>query len=209
LYNYNEIQRFVAHHGLQETVTTKVKTPPTHDSAYGYTRESVRVREVPGISPGIITLLLSKTVFLKLADLGQNLPPYVERRLPIPLDSRFSRGSNDLNKIYEAAVKLAREGHMALLSSWTQATLGWFDCPIQETLWAKDKNGKVLDAYTVQGLLPSSDTLLDPASPESERYLLRNLATVYLQASRSRKLVPGVCAPLSSQRSGTGLADKR
>jgi hypothetical protein len=33
-----------------------------------------------------VTLLLPNTAFLKLADMEVALPPYVEERLPIPLD---------------------------------------------------------------------------------------------------------------------------
>ena len=99
LYEYNQAQRFIEHHGLQETITTTKESDRYH-SSYGYARQNVRVREIPGVSPGMVTMLLGSTAFLKLADVGFVLPSYTEERLPIPLDERLEEGLQQVADVY-------------------------------------------------------------------------------------------------------------
>ena len=65
LYGYNEVQRFIEHHGLQETIT-RVKADDGYHSTYGYHRENVRMREIPGVSPGMVTMLLGQHGLLEV-----------------------------------------------------------------------------------------------------------------------------------------------
>ncbi|MCB0174234.1 MAG: hypothetical protein KDJ97_27220 [Anaerolineae bacterium] len=160
LYDYNEVQRFIEHHGLQETITT-VKNSKTYHSTYGYTRENVRVRELPGVSPGMVTMLLNNTAFLKLSDMNLSLPEYKEERLPVPLDDRLQDGLSDIAAIYDSAVELAINGRSGLLSAWLYASLGWMDCPVTETLTARDEESNLLASHSIQGFLDSPDELLD------------------------------------------------
>ncbi len=158
LYQHHEVQRFIEHHGLSETIT-KIKAGQSYSSAYGYTRENVRVRELPGVSPGMVTMLLNNTTFIKLADMDIHLPEYQEERLPIPLDDRLEDGLRQIANLYDTAVDYARTGKPGLLSTWLYASLGWLDCPVTETLEAKNK-GEVLGSYTIDGILTSNDELL-------------------------------------------------
>jgi hypothetical protein len=158
LYAYNEVQRFIEHYGLQETIT-KVTSSDRYHSSYGYARENVRVKEIPGVSPGMVTMLLPHTAFLKLADIGFVLPPYKEERLPIPLDERLGEGLGQIDRIRDDAVTLARQGNPGLLSTWLYASLGWMDCPVEETLTASDKEGQVIASYAIDGVLSSHDEL--------------------------------------------------
>ncbi len=161
LYDYDEVQRFVEHHGLQETIT-KTKESDTWSSAYGYTRENVRVRELPGVSPGMVTMLLNNTAFLKLANMGLHLPTYTEERYPIPLDPRLENGLETIKTLHKTAVELAvKEGAIGLLSQWLYLSLGWFDCPIAETLTAVNREKEVIGSYDIEGYLDSKDQLLD------------------------------------------------
>jgi ribosomal protein S27AE len=175
LYGPGEVQRFVNHHGLQEIVTTITTTGNAYSSAFGYTRESVRVREVPGVTPGIILMLLPMTAFIKLQDVGLHLPPYREERLPVRLDGRFDEGLKKIKEIYERAVQLAREGNPGLLSAWLYAGLGWPDHPVPDTLVARDSTtGDVIDTFDIPGLadeppglpLPKDQALLELVEAE-------------------------------------------
>lgn len=181
LYAYNEVQRFIDHHGLQETITTS--TPQKQwSSTYGYNRENVRTREIAGVSPGMVTMLLTNTAFIKLADMGLNLPTYVEERYPIPLDERLEAGLKDIANIYEEAAKLARRGKPGLLSSWLYASLGWMDCPVDELLEGRDREGKVVASYEIEGILGARDELLD--DPLSKDYELVHLISGELAQGR-------------------------
>jgi len=171
-YRHDEVQRFVNHHGLKETVTKITRDPNPYSSAYGYTRESVRVRELPGVTPGIVMALLPLAVFIKLEHVAEALPPYQELRMPVTLDERFEEGMEQLDQIYDDAVKLAREGKTGLMSAWLYATLGWMDCPVDETLTAIDhKTGQVLRTYHIKGVLSQPDELTDPPLPKDQALL--------------------------------------
>jgi hypothetical protein len=181
LYGYNEVQRFIDHHGLQETITT-IKSNNHYHSAYGYNRENVRVRELPGCTPSMITLLLGNTGFIKLADMDLHLPEYSEERLPIPLDERLTAGLNDIAGIYDDATRLAREGQPGLLSAWLYASLGWMDSPVDETLKARNAEGDVIASHEIQGILSRNDQLL--AEPLAKDQALVELVESELAQSR-------------------------
>ncbi len=166
LYDHDDVQRFVDQHGLLETITTLESD--THTSTWGYRRESVRVKEIPGVSPKIITTLLESAAFIKLADLGINLPEYQEKRLSVPLDARFTVGLKQLEKIYQEAVSLARDGEPGLLSAWLYASLGWLDCPVDDVLEAKNRDGKVMSTWKIPGVLSRNNELLDESLPKDQ-----------------------------------------
>ncbi len=164
LYEYDEVQRFVEHHGLQETVTKTQKLKKWH-SAYGFKRVTERVREIPGVTPGIVTMLLNNTAFMQLSDMGIILPSYTEERIPITLTDDYSQGIQDLTEIYDVAKKDAVKGNTGLLAAWMHAALGWMDNPIDEELERKDKDGEVTDTYRItgvhsQGIRPKEKVLL-------------------------------------------------
>ncbi len=167
IYSHTDVQRFVTHHGLIETIT-KVKTSDRHHSAYGYARENERVKELPGVSPQMVAKILNHSAFLRLSDIGFVLPKYTEERLPVPLDPRLEDGIEALAGLYQEAVSLAREGKPGLLSAWLYASLGWLDCPITEQLVGKDREGKVLTTHTIEGILVSNDTCLDEPLAKDE-----------------------------------------
>ena len=167
LYSHTDVQRFVAHHGLIETIT-KVKNPNRYHSSYGYARENERVKELPGVSPQMVAKILNHSAFLRLEDIGFVLPPYSEERLPVPLDDRLEAGIDELANLYQEAIGLAREGNPGLLSAWLYASLGWLDCPTTEQLVGKDRDGQVLVTRTIEGVLEKGSTVLDEPLAKDE-----------------------------------------
>ncbi|MEM7034317.1 MAG: DEAD/DEAH box helicase family protein, partial [Chloroflexota bacterium] len=181
LYHYNEVQRFIEHHGLQETIIT-TKSSREWSSAYGYKRENVRVRELPGVSPGMVTMLLNNTAFIKLADMGLHMPTYTEERFPVPLDERLQPGLRDIEAIYEIAAKLAQKNQPSLLSAWLYASLGWMDNPVDEVLTQTNDQREVVDTHPIQGVLPQNDTLLE--QPLAKDQALLDIIEAELSQSR-------------------------
>ena len=55
------------------------------------TRRNTYVRELPGVSPALITLFLEFTLFSSLSDLGIRLPDVERRILPVRLDREHQR----------------------------------------------------------------------------------------------------------------------
>ena len=75
-FGYDEVKRFVQAYGAVEYIET------TYKSDRGVTTRrgdlSVRSKEIPATSPMLLYFLLPFTVFLKLGDVADALPPYVE-----------------------------------------------------------------------------------------------------------------------------------
>ena len=159
LYEHNQVDLFVAQHGLREWITKDKKNAKRWSSSYGYDRSNERVKEVPGVTPGIISQLLPYTVFLKLEDLGIELPSYTEERVAVPVDSRLEDGVHNLEKLRSKAVKLMREGTPGMLSQWLYAAMGWIDCPVEDELKATDKHGGET-TFKLDGFLNQPDELL-------------------------------------------------
>ena len=157
LYDYNDVDLFVGHHGLREYVTKSTRYRRYH-SAYGYSRENRSVRELPGTSPRMVTMLLEATAWIKLADMGIHLPPYEELRLPVSHNGEFEDGLSAIESVWEEACRLARDNRRSLFSQALHLKLGWIDNPVEETLL--DDYGK---AYEVPGILTDARTL--PANP--------------------------------------------
>lgn len=123
LYKYNECSRFVAHHGLYETkFEAKDET-----SVYGYRKGNTggRIKEIPGIDPGMISLLLGYTVFVRLEDLGYALPAYSERVELVDHDPKILMSCQDL----AGEVKRFIREYPKILGQYLMACLGYPDCP--------------------------------------------------------------------------------
>lgn len=161
LYQHNEVKRFVAHHGLQETITTRSGNKNRWNSTYGYSKERVKVREIPGVTPGMVTMLLGNSAFIKLSDMEFDLPEYREIQEPVALDRRLEGGLEQLGKVFDSAVKYMREGKPSLLSAWLYASLGWIDCPVKDVLIARDEYGQEVERFVIDGVLASADEVLD------------------------------------------------
>lgn len=125
MYAFSECDRFVQHHGLFET---KYETED-RTSVYGYRRSSKRtggvVREIPGMSPAMIPLLLPYTVFLKLKDLRLELPPYTET---IEVVDHVPAVANEAGKMMRDVKDILRK-HPRVMGQYLMACLGYPDCP--------------------------------------------------------------------------------
>lgn len=120
-YRWGEVQRWIEHYGALETVIEEKENDSTRYGCYtANKRVSRRTREIPGVSPALVPLLLNSTIFLRLQDLGYRLPPY--REAPVLL-SMAPEQANDYALLDEALQAAFREDHR-LLSAWLQATLG-------------------------------------------------------------------------------------
>ena len=75
---------------VERTIFTKSEDnhEVEEDGAMSDRREFSRERRVekPGMNPAILLKLIGCTVFLKLADVARDLPPYTEKVIALPLD---------------------------------------------------------------------------------------------------------------------------
>lgn len=136
-YKVTDCPTFVEHHGLFETVhKTEERT-----STYGYRKGSTggRIKEIPGMSPAMIPLLLPYTVFVKLRDLRLELPEYTEEVRLIEPDPAVLAS---VTKLQSELRGLIRE-HPRALGAYLQACLGYPDRPDQrEEIYDLNEDGE-------------------------------------------------------------------
>jgi superfamily II DNA or RNA helicase len=170
-YGYSDSERFSTHHGLFET---KFETKETI-STYGYKRggkEMARTREIPGMAPAMVPLLLPYTVFVKLRDLRLELPPYSEE---VQVVDHVPAVESAVRRLQEEIKKVLRE-HPEALGAYLQACLGYPDLAEQaEDVQAHDSEGRAIHLASApafelpdDGMWPKDKKVVDLAVAERE-----------------------------------------
>jgi hypothetical protein len=131
-YAFTDTQRWAEHYGrLERTFNT-----PDDNADYGSynakKRFVVNTKEIPGISPAIFARLLNSCIFVRITDLGYQLPAYHEEIHRLSLDSERSAQYELLHTTLYAVIQsgvgweadpLARQRARAMLSVWLQNCL--------------------------------------------------------------------------------------
>jgi len=158
-YKVTDCATFVAHHGLFETTYKEEESTST----YGYRKGASggRIREIPGMSPALIPLLLPYTVFVKLQDLKLELPEYTEEVLLVDPDPEVLASVSKLQRELQGLIRK----HPKVLGAYLQACLGYPDRPDQrEEIYDLDEEGKstvlLAAAEPVEGELWPKDKAL-------------------------------------------------
>ena len=127
-WGYDEQSRFVAFFGLQDKIT---KSVGGEGSWSGYAKKITRVEEKPGIHPSMVTMMLPYTVFMKLSEFDNHIPPQESYTLFVDMDNKpFSKVTEFLSDVKSAAVdELTDESikSMSLMSQFTWANSGSWD----------------------------------------------------------------------------------
>ncbi len=125
-FGWSEAQAWAERYGILERVTKYDDS----DDGYGYytakRRRRTYVRELPGISPELVTLLLDSTAFLRLADLGFELPDYLEIPRILSMDPEQAKAYQQLRDTLESVVRARlAQGDHSLLGAYLQALLSY------------------------------------------------------------------------------------
>lgn len=166
-YKHTDCATFVEHHGLFETVHKEEERVST----YGYRKGNTggRIREIPGMSPAMIPMLLPYTVFVKLRDLRLELPDYREEVLIVQPDPRVLAAASK----FQGDLKSIIRKHPQILGAYLQACLGYPDRPDQaEAIYDVDEDGEPTDllasAPAIPGdLWPKDEALVELARTEN------------------------------------------
>lgn len=120
-YGYSEASKFSAMYGFFESKHKESETTSRYGRSRGKTGE--RVKEIPGLSPSMIPLILPYTIFVKLKDLHHDLPPYTELVETV---------EHDVEVMYAYKRFLSEIGpelrkNPKVMGQYLQAGLGWLD----------------------------------------------------------------------------------
>lgn len=151
VYPYNGVDKFSATFGFFEEVTT------TKEGANVYGRSAkpkTKVREIPGMNPAMIPIILPYTNFVKLRDLELDLPPYTEHVHRVPMDPSVSSNYHE----FVAEIKSAIRTYPQVLSQYLQAALGWPDRPDQSECIEATVEGteERVHISSVEGMTPDT-----------------------------------------------------
>ena len=173
-YGYKEESRFVEHYGVMERTTRE--DADGEDGRVSKRRKTATIRERPGLSPALLPHLLFNTVFLRLADVAENLPPYAE-------EIEILRMEGEQYAVHQAfkdelTAELERQlacGSKKLLGAYVQSLLHHPDTPWrEETVYSPDKEGVPrlvahAEALGDSVVYPKEQRLLDIALAEKRR----------------------------------------
>lgn len=123
---YEGVKDFVTLYGLEQVIE-KSKKKDLKYSFSGYNiKKNTTTKEIPGIHPSMVGLMLPNTVFMKLEDLNISLPPQSEHTLFFDLPEKVAKETNSyLSQIKDEAVSRMKDGDMSLISklTWTKAAV--------------------------------------------------------------------------------------
>lgn len=155
--SYEGVKDFVRLYGLEEKITKEIKKDPKYSFSGYNVNKAVRVKEIPGIHPSMIAIMLPFTVFMKLSDMNFFLPPKKEYTLFLDLPEEVSKKVNIyLGKIYDDAIEDMKNGNMSL-----KGQLTWAKAATHDIYPIGDEVGKhKLEPLQPEKLAPKEEALL-------------------------------------------------
>jgi superfamily II DNA or RNA helicase len=138
---------FMRDHGVLKDIYTE-SDGPAHKTAKG-SKVSVRTVKAPGFGPkGVLRYVLPYTVFLKLKDMGAELPPYEEEFREVAMAPEQSKQYSDLSQRLTRELKQAlAKRDTTLLGVVLNALLAWPDTCFRPETVIHPRNRAVL-AFT-------------------------------------------------------------
>ena len=127
---YNSPMRFAEDYGIIERTFIQRKSDEYNDASIGRSRGTrTTVKEKPGVSPLVLTdFLLEHSVFMRLTDVADALPPYEEKVIEVPMIPEQHDAYKELEDQLSLAVRqaLARGDH-SLLGAFVNSLLAYPD----------------------------------------------------------------------------------
>ncbi len=196
---YGEESRWVSRYGIVERITRKGGEDDVIDEGRSSRRRGYRTRTVekPGVSPAILFHLIGNTVFIRLADVAENLPEYREEVRLIEMDRGDGDGPSqasayrDLSADLHAAVMAAlASGSRRLLGAYLQALLAYPDACTAGEQVVDHSTGQVIGsapALPDDRLYPKEQALVELAVEERRQ---GRRVLVYVTHTETRDLTP-------------------
>ncbi|SMC28822.1 Type III restriction enzyme, res subunit, partial [Desulfacinum hydrothermale DSM 13146] len=194
--DYHSIKAFSERYGVTEQV---IKTSDKDGRASIGRSSRVTVRERPGISPQILTdLLLERSVFMRLEDVADNLPPFSEYVETVELPSDLAGEYGKFKDALEGEVKRAlARGDRSLLGAMLQALLAYPDGARRgEKVLHPTTDDLIAEAPEIPcDVLPKEQRLIEIVQREKEA---GRKVLVCLEHTGTRDLIPDLVERLEA-----------
>jgi SNF2 family DNA or RNA helicase len=197
---YRAEQTFAAQYGVLETIErTSLRD---NFCSLGGQRTKKTVKEKPGVSPLLLTdFLLENTVFMRLRDISDQLPPYAEEVVGVQMLPEQAEAYKGLEQdLRKACARALACGNRSLLGALVNSLLAYPDgCRRGEAVIHPHTGEFVAGADPVEvALLPKEEKLLDLV--QNEVFQGRK-CLVCLEHTGTRDLIP----TLADRLEGVGL----
>ena len=198
-FGYRDEGKWVSRYGVVERITKKDPDTYLDDGRQSRRRTyPTRTVEKPGVSPAVLMHLIGNTVFLRLADVARDLPPYTEKVVLLPLDQQprveghsqataYQRLASELRQAVQGAL---RQGSKRLLGAYLQSLLGYPDGCTRGEVVVDAANGRVISeapALPEDVLYPKERALIELVNRERSR---NRRVLVYITHTERRDLSP-------------------
>jgi len=188
---YSDLARWIDTYGLYE-ITEKETEGDGAEIGHVTRRRTNRMttrREIPGLMPQLIARLARHTIFLRLADVAPDLPPYEEHVTSVAMLPQQQRAYDRLKGDLLAALREALvRGSKRLLGAYLQSILAYPDAPYREEVVVDPKDDRVIaraPALDEEVVYPKEQTLLDLIARELGQ---RRKVLVYVQHTGRRDI---------------------
>ena len=182
-FKWSDGQKWAERFGILEKVTKHTEGDSGYGTYSGKRRRQTYVRELPGASPELATLLLDCSAFLNLSDLGFQLPAYREHPHTIPMaeDQREAYDALE-DQLVEELKERIEQGDRSLLAAYLQSLLAYPNSCFRAEV-VTDSTGEFV--AHAPALIDASNRSKDRLFPKEE--WLVNLAKA--EQSRSRRVL--------------------
>ncbi|MCC6175806.1 MAG: DEAD/DEAH box helicase family protein, partial [Chloroflexi bacterium] len=180
-FGYRDESKWISRFGIVERVLKKSSDAYGDDGRHSKRRSyQARTIEKPGVSPSVLFHLIGNTVFLRLADVSSDLPPYTERVVICDLLRGADASSPSQAEWYErlardlrqATVSALSSGSKRLLATYLQTLLAYPDACTRATTVTDVATGSIIaqaPALPDDTLYPKEQALVDLALRERTR----------------------------------------
>ncbi len=190
-FGWNEGQRWIKRYGVEQRVYKQTLQPGETIGAVSKRREESKTKELPGVSPMVLRHVLPSALFLELADVVKDLPPYSEQVVSVPLGPVLGPVYEKLERESTLAIRqLLARGDNSALSSWFHGLMTYPNLPWEGATIVHPRRNEVLGEAP-----PLSEEVIYP----KERALLERIrqersegrrVLVYVEHTNKHDLLP-------------------
>ena len=188
-------KKFIERYGVLEKITT-VKE---EDGLTTKAKRRTVIKEKPGISPLLLGMLLSNSVFMRLSDCMEHLQPYEEDVIELSMDPQMALLYAELEETLKEALRQALAiGDNSLLGGYLHALLSYPE-RIYKGVEVIHPHTKKQVAYgpPLQGVMPKEHELISIIKHELEQ---GRKVMVYFQNSLSTDISPRIVSMLEEEK---------
>jgi len=159
-FKWSDGQKWAERYGILEKVMKRTEGDSGYGTFSGKRRRQTYVRELPGASPELATLLLDSSAFVNLSDLGFQLPAYREYPHTISMapDQREAYDALE-EQLVDALKERIEQGDRSLLAAYLQSLLAYPNSCFRAEV-VEDSEGE---------FVASAPALVDPSNGSKDR----------------------------------------